>query len=737
VSVVDRDRTALEGFEADELVADLRLGLVSRALDDRILTLQRQSRAFFQISGAGHEALLTALARSLRPGYDWFFPYYRDQALALALGISPYDLLLQAVGSGEDPASGGRQLPSHFGSAQLQIVTQSSPTGSQCLQAVGCAEAGRYALAHPDIRTVPAHPDELTYVSLGEGAASEGEFWEAVNQAALLQLPVLFVIEDNGWAISVPRHEQATAPVHRLVSGVEGLVAFTCDGTDYLEAREVGERAISYVRSGAGPALLQASVTRPYSHSSMDDQRRYRSAADLDRDAARDPLRRLAATLLDAGVLSLDDVETMRSEAAAEVADAARAALAAARPEAAQVAEHLQAEVALTLVDGPDHAMVTTDESGATGTKVTMAAALNRVLAERMEADSRIRVFGEDVADVSVGADHPFESPAFDGSAFEVPMLDGLMLEGPVLEGPLLEGKGGVFGTTKGLQRRFGDDRCFNTPLAEAAIVGRAVGQAMRGLRPVPEIQFFDYIWPAMQQLRSEAPTIRWRSAGAFQCPMIVRVPIGGYLAGGAIWHSQSGEAFFAHVPGLRIAFPSTAADAVGLFRAACRYDDPVLFLEHKHLLRQAYAATPYPDDDVLIPFGCGSVRRIGRDASIITWGAMVQKSLVAAQLLAEQDGWDVEVIDLRTIAPWDQDLVAASVRRTGRALIVHEDTLTGGFGGEIAAFLADELFSDLDAPVRRVGALDTPVPYEPELERAVLPHVDDIASAARRLLSY
>jgi 2-oxoisovalerate dehydrogenase E1 component len=714
VSVVDRDHMELEGFAADELVADLRLGFVSRALDDRIITLQRQSRAYFQISGAGHEALLTALARSLRPGFDWFFPYYRDQALVLGLGISPYDLLLQAVGSADDPASGGRQLPSHFGSAPLHIVTQSSPTGSQCLQAVGCAEAGRYAQAHTDLTTVTGHNDELTYVSLGEGAASEGEFWEAVNAAALLQLPVLFVVEDNGWAISVPSHEQTTAPIHQLVSGIQGLAAFNCDGTDYLESREVGRLAIDHVRSGRGPALLHASVTRPYSHSSMDDQRRYRSVAELERDAARDPLLRLASRLVDAGVLSTGDVDTLRAGAIAEVAQAARDALAAPRPDPRTVVDHLQAEVAVPLVDSVDSAD-TVDMRD----KVTMATAINRVLAERMAADPRMRVFGEDVADVPLGAD--------------------LLVEptGPDTVIPRLQGKGGVFGTTKGLQRRFGDDRCFNTPLAEAAIVGRAVGQAIRGLRPVPEIQFFDYIWPAMQQLRSEAPTIRWRSNGAFHCPMIVRVPIGGYLAGGAIWHSQSGEAFFAHVPGLRIAFPSTAADAVGLFRAACRYEDPVLFLEHKHLLRQAYAATTYPDDDVIIPFGVGAVRRFGRDATIITWGAMVQKSLVAVQELEATDGYDIEVIDLRTISPWDQELVAASVRRTGRALIVHEDTLTGGFGGEIAAFLADELFSDLVAPVRRVGALDTPVPYEPELERAVLPHVDDITAAARRLLSY
>ena len=689
------DAGTYRGFPTSELIEDFRLACIARALDDREIALQKQSRVFFQISGAGHEALLLGLVRNLRPAYDWFFPYYRGLALMLGLGVSATDILAQAVGAATDPSSGGRQMPAHWGFKDKNVVTQSSPTGSQCLPAVGCAEASRYISRRPHLPGCVAHGDELTYVSLGEGATSEGEFWESLNTATTLHLPVLYVVPDNGYAISVPTSDQAPAPVGELVRGFAGLAVFRFDGTDYFASRQQGAVAIAHVRAGTGPALIHAEVTRPYSHSAADTQSKYRTVEDLQREAEADPIDRLQQELIDAGILSDRSAENIREEAFAHVALAAKEALAAPRPDPATITDHVVAM--------PDLPLPATPAADACGEPVALGEAISLTLQERMAADERIRVFGEDVADGR----------------------DAILAD--------LEGKGGVFGTTQGLQRQFGLARVYNTPLAEANIVGRAVGQAIRGLRPAPEIQFFDYIWPATQQIKSEAATIRWRSAGAFSCPTVIRVPIGGYLTGGAIWHSQCGESIFAHVPGLLIAFPSRARDAAGLLRAAFTYEDPVLFLEHKHLLRQKYTMDPYPPSDYVVPFGKGEIRESGDDLTIVSWGATVQKSLEAA---ARVDA-EIEVIDLRTIIPWDKELVAESVGRTGRLLIVHEDVLTCGFGAEISAWAAEHLFTDLDAPVRRVAALDTHVPYEPTLEDAVLPQISDIETAALELLAF
>jgi 2-oxoisovalerate dehydrogenase E1 component len=690
------ESSTFRGVPVDEVREDFRLAWVSRYLDDREIALQKQSRVFFQISGAGHEALLLALGRYLRGGYDWFFPYYRDRALMLSLGVTPEEILYQAVGSSLDPSSGGRQMPCHWGHAPLNVVTQSSATGSQCLPAVGCAEAARYISRRPGLPGCVGHGDEITYVSLGEGATSEGEFWESLNSACTLHLPVLFVVADNGYAISVPSSDQSPAPVSEMVRGFRGLQVHSLDGTDYFEVRRQAASIVAEVRAGVGPALIHAKVTRPYSHSSADTQSKYRSSEELADEAAHDPLVRMEQAILTGGLMSEDEVRVLKDEARRSVAEASRTALAAPRPEPASVTAHV---VALPVV--PEGAEDADDGSGEV---VAMGEAIRRALREGMAGDERIRVFGEDVAD-----------------AREQVLAN-------------VEGKGGVFGTTHGLQREFGIARCYNTPLAEANIVGRAVGQALRGLRPVPEVQFFDYIWPAMQQIKTEAATIRWRSNGAFSCPMVLRVPIGGYLSGGAIWHSQSGESIFAHVPGLTVVMPSRAADAVGLLRTALGAADPVLFLEHKHLLRQPYTRTPYPSAEFRIPFGRGRVVTGGSDLTIVTWGATVEKSRQAAALV---EGAAVEVIDLRSILPWDHQLVAESVARTSRLLVVHEDVLTGGFGAEVAAWVGEHCFADLDAPVVRVGATDTHVAYEPGLERAILPQVDGIAAAARRVLEF
>jgi 2-oxoisovalerate dehydrogenase E1 component len=688
---------SLRSFPAAELVEDFRLACISRALDDREILLQKQSRVFFQISGAGHEILLLALARSLRPAYDWFFPYYRDRALVLALGVTPLDIMLQAVGSSLDPASGGRQMPCHWGAVTRNIVTQSSPTGSQCLPAVGCAEAGRYIARRPDLVGCSAHGDEITYVSLGEGATSEGEFWESLNTACRLHLPTLFVVADNGYAISVRAVDQSPAPVAELVRGFRGLAVTQMDGWDYASCRNKGGRAIARVRAGEGPGLIHAHVTRPYSHSSADSQAKYRDAGELAEELAHDPIDTLERQLVSTGVLTEDEAAAVRAEARELAAAAAEEALGAPRPDPTTVTDNVVQLPSLPEVE-PDPAPASADAE-----PVVMAEAIRLTLHELLAADERIRVFGEDVADA------------------DDDVLDHV------------EGKGGVFGVTRGLQRTFGSARCYNTPLAESNIIGRGVGQALRGLRPCAEIQFFDYIWPAMQQLHSEAATIRWRSNGDFTCPLVVRVAIGGYLTGGAIWHSQSGESIFAHIPGLLVAFPSRARDAVGLLRSAFAAQDPVLFLEHKHLYRQRYAADPIPRPGWVLPFGRGTVARPGRDLTIVTWGATVQKSLVASEQLST-DGCSVEVVDLRTISPWDHDIVAESVSRTGRLLVVHEDTLTAGFGAEVSAWVAEHCFWDLDAPVGRDTAEDTFVGYEPSLEHAILPQVEDIVTAATAL---
>jgi 2-oxoisovalerate dehydrogenase E1 component len=686
------------GFPAAELVEDLWLACVSRALDDREILLQKQSRVFFQISGAGHEALLLGLARSLRPSYDWFFPYYRDRSLMLGLGVTPTEILLQAVGSVDDPASGGRQMPCHWGARELNVVTQSSATASQCLPAVGCAEASRYIAGRDLPGGVTAHGDELTYVSLGEGATSEGEFWESLNSACRLHLPVLFLVADNGYAISVRAEDQSPAPISEMVRGFRGLAIAKFDGRDYFTARTEGARAIARVRAGEGPGLIHAKVTRPYSHSAADTQSKYRPKEELLDEVEHDPIHLLEEELIAGGVLTREQVDAIHADAKDVVNAASREALAGARPDPGAVLEHVYVTPSIP-GDGRD-----VFEGG---DLVQFGEAVRLTLHEVMAADERIRVFGEDVADAPEA----------------------------VLEE--VEGKGGVFGTTLGIQKRFGIARCFNTPLAEANIVGRAVGQAIRGLKPAPEVQFFDYVWPAMTQIKTEAATIRWRSNGAFSCPLVLRIPIGGYLTGGAIWHSQCGESIFAHVPGLIVMYPSRARDVAGLLRTAFQCEDPVLFLEHKRLYRQPFARDVFPPSSFRIPLGKGDYVQRGDDLTIVSWGYTVHLAREAAATVAAETGRSIEIVDLRCLVPWDQELVAESVARTGRVLVVHEDVQRAGFGGEVAAWIAESCFGDLDAPVRRLGAQDCHVGYEPTLEEAILPQAHDIARVCRELLAY
>jgi 2-oxoisovalerate dehydrogenase E1 component len=716
-----------EGLTREQLIEAYRMMYTSRRIDDREIILKRQQKIFFQMSGAGHEAIGTAAGMALKAGYDWFYPYYRDRALCLTLGAKPREMFLQAVGAADDPSSGGRQMPSHWGYRRLNVVTQSSPTGSQILQAVGCAEAGRYFTQHPKTAELPAsnhvdyrqfknvtfRGDEVTYVSLGDGTTSEGEFWEALNAVALNKLPVIFCVQDNGYAISVPVEVQtAGGSISRLVSGFPNFHLEEVDGTDPVASYGAFQRATQYCREGHGPAFVHAHVIRPYSHSLSDDERLYRPDSERERDSARDPVSRTQMFLLREGILDEKGINDLEKKVEEELQIAVDQALEALPPAPESVMQFVYSpDIDPTSAEFDTQAMIGPDSAdGKKPAAKTMADLINLTLRDEMKRDERIVIFGEDVADCS---------------------------REEYLKRKLVKGKGGVFKLTFGLQCEFGNDRVFNSPLAEAAIVGRATGMATRGMKPVVEIQFFDYIWPAMMQIRDELSVIRWRSNNVFSCPVVIRVAIGGYLTGGAIYHSQCGESMFTHMPGLRVIFPSNALDAAGLLRTAIRCDDPVLFLEHKRLYRETFGRAPYPGPEYMIPFGKAKIVNPGTDLTVITYGAVVPRALQAAQKIEREHGVKVELIDLRCLNPFDWETIAASVTKTNRVIVAYEDTLSWGYGAEIAARIADKLFDHLDAPVRRVAAADAFVPYQPILEDAILPQANDLFRAMKELAEY
>ena len=689
---------AAKALSKTDLLDLYRVMFLSRRVDDKEIQLKRQNKIFFQISGAGHEGVLAAASKVLRPAHDWFYTYYRDRALCLGLGMTATEQLLSAVAAADDPNSGGRQMPSHWGQKDLNIVSASSPTGTQFLQAVGCAEAWLRADQNPAAaEQVPTERDEVVLVTTGEGTTSQGEFWEAMNTASNLKLPVVFLVEDNGYAISTPVEvNTAGGNISKLVAGFPALLLEECDGCDVMASYDAMSRAVEYARQRKGPALVHAKVIRPYSHSLSDDEVLYRPPAEREADAKKDPLTRFPKYLIDQGVASEAELDAIRKAVDEEVEAATATALAAPQPAKDSVYKFVYSPD----VDPTSDSFDTEDDPKFIGEPTTMVDLLNGCMKDEMTRDPRIVVFGQDVADASR-----------EENLGEV------------------KGKGGVFKVTWGLQRAFGSSRVYNSPLAEANIVGRAIGLATRGFKPVVEIQFFDYIWTAYMQIRNELAVMRWRSNNTFASPVVIRVTYGGYLKGGAVYHSQTGAAIFTGIPGLRVVCPSTALDANGLLRTAIRSEDPVLFLEHKHLYRQTYNKAPNPGPNFMIPFGKAKVVREGKDVTVVTYGAVVQRALVAAKE-AEEKGLSVEVIDLRSLSPVDWDTIRASVKKTNRVIVAYEDALSWGYGSEIAARIADELFNFLDAPVRRVACTDTFIAYAPELEDVQLPQVEHLLAA-------
>ena len=672
---VETPKPAQERIVPDDVTLELYEKMLRvYYVEERMKVFVKQGKCSFYASTRGHEKVQVGISMLLRPKHDWFYTYYREKGVAVALGMPLLDVFLGMLNREGDPNSGGVNMPEQWSSRELKLVAQTACTGTQYLPAVGMAKACKQDGG-----------DEVVYVSSGEGATSEGEFFEALNWASREKLPVLFVVQNNGYAISVPQKYQTSSEIHRIAEGF-GLPVHHVDGTWFEPMYQLLPPLIEQMRAGAGPALIECQVVRLDSHSSSDDQRKYRSDEELEGLLSRDPILQTENYLLRHKLINPTKVEDLRGRIREEVDLAAEEADKHPFPEHYDVLQNVFSKN-LPVTEEKDPVYLSDQ-------KVSMVQAINHGLREEMERNPKIVMWGEDIGDP----------------------------------------KGGVFGVTRGLGEAF-PGRVVNSALAEASIVGIAGGMATGGYKPIVEIQFADYIWPAFMQMRDEIATMRWRSDGTWGCPMVVRVACGGYIKGGP-WHSACIEIFYSHIPGWYVVFPSCAEDAKGLMKTAARCEDPVIFLEHKGLYRKIDARTPEPDAGYLIPFGKGKIRREGSDLTIVTWGSTVYLAMKAAEDL-EREGSSVEVIDLRTISPWDSEMVFESVKKTNRLLIAHEDTLTMGFGAEISARVADECFEWLDAPIGRVGAMDCFVPAAPNLEQDVLPSVDSVRAGAEKVLSY
>ena len=664
----------LNGFTKQQLIEVYRIMLLARELDKRILIMLKQSKGFFHMGCSGHEAAQVAAGLTINEGRDWSYPYYRDGAYTLALGMSPKDHFLAFLGRVADPNSGGRQMPMHYGQKALRIVSQSSATGTQYLQSVGCALTRKLE-----------KNKEVVYVSSGEGTTSQGDFHEALNWASREKAPVIFHIQDNEYAISTHKSEQTAGSVYSLVNGYDNLSRYQVDGTNFFETHLAFKEAIERARRGKGPSVIVSNVVRLLPHSSSDDQRKYRTAEDLEKDLLRDPIQLFKNSCISEGMFSVEEAKNIDEQVYKKISDDAKWADDQDHPDVATALSYVYSEDDL----GKETKLVNKSDN------IVMVDAINHALHEEMAQNQKMVIYGQDIADP----------------------------------------KGGVFTATKGLSNTFGKERVFNSPLAESSIVGTAIGMAVTGYKPVVEIQFADYIWTAMMHIRNEVSVMRYRSNNDWDCPLVIRVPVGGYIHG-ALCHSQSIDGYFMHMPGIYIAYPSNAKDAKGLLKMACRMNDPVIFMEHKGLYRQPYAATEEPNEDYLLPFGKANYVTQGDDLTIICWGAMVQKSLDAVHALELREG-SIEIIDLRTLNPIDYEKLEHSLRKTGKILVIYEDNLTNGPGAEICSVITDKYFDLLDGPVKRVASKDSPIPYNWFLEEKVLIQTADIAHAINDLLEY
>lgn len=668
--------------EIEEQLEWYRLMHQGRLLDDKARNYLRQAKGWsYHASHAGHDGIQIALGLSFRPNKDFLFPYYRDMLTCLAGGVTPYEIILNGLSKAEDVASGGRHMSNHFAKISIGIWNVSSATGNHTQHAAGLGRAVKYYDA-----------DAIVYSSQGESSCSEGYVFEALNGASRENLPVIFVVQNNGYGISVPVSEQTANPiVSENYRGLHGLTIINCDGTNPFDAVKAMRRATDHVHNGNGPVLVHAFCERIHAHSNSDRHELYRSPEELAQVRTFDPYERLRLHLL-----NVEDVEEV-TLLAIEEENKTLVEEAATKAEASPDPDTKTATLYVLPDEAPIESSMLTPATG--GELTTLLGAINETLKQEFRRNPNTFLWGQDVAS---------------------------------------KDKGGVFNVTKGMQQEFGPSRVFNAPIAEDFIVGTANGFARfrEDVWVVIEAaQFADYVWPAMEQIVDTSHDY-YRSNGQFVPNIVMRLASGGNIGGG-LYHSQNLEATFSTLPGLRIVVPAFADDAMGLLRHAMRSRGITFFLEPKYLYNQVFAKAPNPGENFEIPFGKARIRREGDDMTIISYGTTVHWCMRAATQLKDEHGIEAEVIDLRTLVPLDIETVVESVRKTGKALVVHEDKVFGGFGGEVVAQIAEKCFDCLDGPIMRVGSEFSPVPFSKILERVILPQVEDVYAKALELAKY